>query len=77
MSKNKGSDILNSLGENVKKLRTKKELSLRQLAALCNVDHSVIAKIEKGEINITILTLVELAKGLEVNPKKLVDFEVE
>lgn len=77
MSKHKGTYILTTLGENVKKLRTKRELSLRQLAAMCNVDHSVIAKIEKGEINITILTLAELAKGLEVHPKKLMDFEIE
>lgn len=77
MATGKGSDILKRLGENIKSLRTKKNLSLRQLAAECNIDHSDIAKIEKGEINITILTLVELAKGLEVNPKKLVDFEVE
>lgn len=77
MSKNKGSYILTSLGENAKKLRIKKGLSLRQLATMCNVDHSVIAKIEKGEINITILTLAELASGLEVHPRKLLDFDIE
>jgi len=77
MSKNKGSATLTSLGERVKKAREKKGLSLRQLAAHCNVDHSVIAKIEKGERNITISTLFELASGLGVPAKKLVDFEVE
>ena len=77
MSNYKGSDLLVGLGKNVKKLREKKGLSLRQLAALCDVDHSVISKIEKGERNITVSTLFELAKGLEVHVRKLVEFEVE
>lgn len=77
MSNYKGSDILIALGERIKKLREKKGLSLRQLAALCNVDHSVISKIEKGNRNITVTTLFELASGLEVPVRKLVDFEVE
>ena len=77
MATGKTSDVLSKLGDNIKALRTKKKLSLRQLAAQCDVDHSDIAKIEKGERNFTILTLLELAKGLEVHPRKLLDFDIE
>lgn len=66
-----------AFGENLKKLRTKKNLSLRQLAAACNIDHSKIGKFEKGSSNPTLLTIIDLAAGLEVHPKKLLDFEVE
>lgn len=69
-------DFLKSFGKNLKKIREKKGVSLRELAASCNVDHSNIGKIEKGEFNITLLTILELSKGLEIHPKKLLDFEV-
>lgn len=70
-------NYLISFGKNLKTIRTKKKLSLRTLAASCNVDHSNIGKMEKGEINVTILTLLDLANGLEITPKKLLDFEIE
>ncbi len=72
-----GNDFLKSFGKNLKKIREKKGISLRELAASCNVDHSNIGKIEKGEFNITLLTILELSRGLEIHPKKLLDFEIE
>ena len=68
-------DYLKIMGANIKRLRCEKGFSLRQMAAGCNVDHSDIAKIEKGWVNITILTLLELAKGLDVHPRLIIDFE--
>jgi transcriptional regulator with XRE-family HTH domain len=61
-------EILTLVGNNLNKTRLKKGLSLRKLAAECNVDHSDIAKIEKGQINFTIATLTQLcnALGIEV-----------
>lgn len=63
-------------GENLRKIREGKGLSLLQLSYNCSIDESKISKIEHGKFNITISTLVELAKGLEVHPKKLLDFEL-
>lgn len=77
MAKVLESDFLEQFGKQVEKLRKKKNLSYRKLAQNCNIDYSDISKIEKGKANITMLTLLELAKGLEVHPKKLLDFEVE
>lgn len=77
MGQKEDESYLIEFGKNLKKIRTKKKLSLRKLAAACNVDHSDIGKIEKGEINITLLTLFDLAAGLEIHPKKLLDFEVD
>jgi transcriptional regulator with XRE-family HTH domain len=75
MGKAKAENPLLKFGENVRKLREAKGLSLRQLSAMCNLDHSGISKIERGELNITILSILELAKGLEVPPKKLFDLD--
>lgn len=74
MSETENVDFLTSFGMNLKKIREKKDLSYRKLAANCNVDHSNISKIEKGEINIGLKTVLELAKGLDIHPKKLLDF---
>ena len=68
---------LKTFGENLRKCRVKAKLSLRALAASCNIDHSDIAKMEKGEINITLLTLIELSKGLDIQPKKLMDLDFD
>lgn len=61
-------------GKQVEKFRTEKNLSYRQLAQRCEIDHSNISKIEKGEINVRLTTILELAKGLEKQPKELFDF---
>ncbi len=64
-------------GNQLMKLRTKKDLSFRALAQRCDIDHSDISKIEKGQINIQIGTVMELAKGLNVHPKELFDFKFD
>lgn len=62
-------------GKKLKEIRTLKKLSYRQLDALTSLDHSYISKIEKGDINVTLDTVLELAKGLKVTTKELFDFE--
>lgn len=65
-----------AFGKKVEEFRKKLGLSYRQLAQKCDVDHSNISKIEKGEIDVRISTIQELAKGLEVHPQELFDFEM-
>jgi transcriptional regulator with XRE-family HTH domain len=77
MGKDLSQSQLEKFGERINKIRTRKKLSFRKLAQLCNIDYSDLSKIEKGQINITILTLIELAKGLDVHPKELLDVEFE
>lgn len=77
MDKNIGDKFLSELGNKLAAFRKKRNLSYRQLAQLCSVDHSKISKIEKGQVNVQMLTILELAKGLDIHPKKLLDFEFE
>ena len=62
-----------AFGKNVDKYRKILGLSYRELAQKCDVDHSNISKIEKGEVDLRISTIQELAKGLRVHPKELFD----
>jgi transcriptional regulator with XRE-family HTH domain len=58
-------------GATIQQIREKKRFSLRHVAANCSLDNSKIAKIEDGQFNISLSTIVELARGLEVHPCKL------
>ncbi len=64
-------------GEHLKKLREAKSLSLREMSYNCELDSSNISKIEHGKFNIGLATIVELAKGLNVHPKELLDFKID
>ncbi len=68
---------LEKFGANVLKRRTALKLSYRQLAQKCDIDFSAISKIEKGQKSLEFQTIIELAKGLEIHPKELFDFEIE
>jgi transcriptional regulator with XRE-family HTH domain len=64
-------------GKHLKEIRESKDLSLLKLSYNCSIDESKISKIEHGRHNVTLSTVIELAKGLEIPPKKLLDFDIE
>ena len=66
---------LEDFGRNILKRRMELKLSYRQLAQKCDIDFSAISKIEKGQKSLEFETILELAKGLEVHPKELFDFD--
>jgi transcriptional regulator with XRE-family HTH domain len=68
---------LQKIAANLIKIRKGKGLSQRQLASMCDVDYGKISKIENNKANLTVTTLIELAEGLGVHPRKLLDFEIE
>lgn len=65
-----------AFGDNLKKLRLQKKLSREMLSAYSDVEVMQIYRIEKGIINTTISTIYALAAGLQVHPKKLMDFDL-
>lgn len=66
-----------AFGKRVEKFRKQLGLSYRELAQKCEVDHSNISKIEKGEVDLRISTIQELSRGLEISPQQLFDFKVD
>ena len=68
-------EVLMQFGKHLKTLRLAKKLTYRKMALLCNIDYSDIQRFESGKINITLLTIFELAKALEVEPKELLEFK--
>ena len=74
MSTTSNHSIPKLFGANLQRVRMEKRLSLRALAANCNLDDSNISKIEQGKFDIQLTTLFELAKGLGVEVRVLLDF---
>ncbi|WP_293305617.1 helix-turn-helix domain-containing protein [Pedobacter sp. UBA5917] len=74
MIKKDGSIIQKDFGFNLKKIRNSKGLSLRAMATKCDIDDSNISKIENGKFDVQLSTIFELAKGLDIHPKDLLDF---
>ena len=59
-------EVLKSIGHNFRIERTKQWLSQEKFAEKANVHTNYIGKIERGEQNITIKTLVELSNALDI-----------
>jgi transcriptional regulator with XRE-family HTH domain len=70
----KKSKYLVELGKRIKTIRTEKGLSQEQLALKADVDRSYMGGIERGERNVTFLTLVKIVSALGVKPKDLINF---
>ncbi len=56
------------------KLRTSKGWSQSELARNCEKDRQSIERLENGKINPSSFYLYEIANGLEVSVKELLDF---
>ena len=65
------SELTIQFGQLVRKYRKERNMSLEQLALLCNMDRSYLGRIERGEVNPTLEKIYELATALEIMPKEL------
>ena len=61
------------LGENLRKIRLKKNMSQGDLATALSVDRAYISNIENGRMNPTLSTLEKIAGVLKISIKNLVD----
>lgn len=59
------------LGENLKKIRTRKNISQVEIANQLGVDRSFVSNIENGKNNPTLSTITKLAQVLGVSSGEL------
>lgn len=55
-----------NVGERIRELRKKQQLTLRELAARCGLSANAISLIERGETSPTLASLQQLAQALDV-----------
>lgn len=61
-----GKKYLQLIGDNIRKQRDEKGISQQELADNANVAKSTIQRIEKGEMNPSILTLKSISVALQI-----------
>lgn len=71
LSKNRQDPVLVALGQTIRKIRLSKNVSQEKLALLAEVDRSYVGRVERGDNNVAILTLVKLAAALDVSIAEL------
>lgn len=57
-------NILYRIGNTIRRLRFEKKWSQEKLAEVSGIDRSFLGKVERGEVNVSILTLCNVAKAL-------------
>ena len=67
--------ILNSFGKKLQKLRTDRNLTQEKLAEIAGFDRTYISLLERGIRNPSLVNIFRLANALNVAPDKLLKFE--
>lgn len=63
-------EIQKKFGSNVRDLRRKANISQEELALRLNADQAYVSRIEAGQMNVTLETIDEISKALNVSAKE-------
>jgi transcriptional regulator with XRE-family HTH domain len=66
-------DPLAAFGTRLRTLREEHKLSQEKLARLRDLHRNYVGKLERGNSNVSLLTIAKLAHSLNVKPVKLVE----
>jgi transcriptional regulator with XRE-family HTH domain len=72
LSRNRQHRALVALGRAIRELRSAKKISQEELADLAGVDRSHVGRVERGDNNVALLTLVRIADALDTTVTRLV-----
>jgi DNA-binding XRE family transcriptional regulator len=62
------------IGKRIREIRKKQKLSQSQLAYEANIPRMQVSRIERGEVNTSISTLLAIARVFEIHVKELFNF---
>ncbi|WP_168384031.1 helix-turn-helix domain-containing protein [Acinetobacter indicus] len=65
------SELSLKIGHLIREKRKEKNITQESLSLQCGIDRSYMGRIERGEVNITVEKLYEIAVVLEINAKEL------
>ncbi len=71
MADKKSREVGQVVGDTIKKLREKQELSQEELAERADIHRTFMSHVECATRNITVYNLVKIAKALKVKPSLL------
>jgi transcriptional regulator with XRE-family HTH domain len=71
LSQKRQAPALMALGGAIRRLRQERGMSQEKLALLSEVDRSYVGRVERGDNNVALLTLVKVADALEISVAEL------
>ena len=75
MSTKVHSSLLRLVGARIRKARQKNAMTQEKLAEAVNMDRSYVSGLERGEFNMSLLTLAKIARALSISLAALVSGE--
>lgn len=60
-------DLSIKIGQLIRNERQKKKISQEYLALKCGIDRSYLGRIERGEVNLTVDKLYDIANALDID----------
>lgn len=76
MINNRDKIALKAFGEHLRLLRKNAGLSQQQLELKAEISKNQIGNIERGEVNITLITALSITKALGISLSKLFEIEI-
>lgn len=67
------SQVLLRIGRAIRQVRRNLNYTQEKLADISGIDRSFLGKIERGDVNVSVLTLCEIAKGLNISFSRLIE----
>ncbi len=67
LSQQRQHPALIALGEAIRRTRKQQGISQEKLALMAEIDRSYIGRVERGDNNVAVLTLLKIAKALDVS----------
>lgn len=74
MINNRDETVLKKFGEHLRHIRKSKKISQQKLELLAGISKNQAGNIERGEVNVTLITAVALAKAFGIELKELYSF---
>lgn len=63
-------DDLNQVIERIRRIRIEKKVSQFELAVRANFSQSFLANVESGKKKPSVMTIIRIAKALDINPRE-------
>ena len=67
LSQRRQHPALVALGETIRETRLQQGVSQEKLALLAEIDRSYVGRVERGDNNVAVLTLLKLAQALHIS----------
>ena len=65
------SELSIKIGQLIRNRRLQLKMTQESLALPCGIDRSYMGRIERGEVNLTVEKIYEIASVLKISPKEL------